>query len=250
MHNLKDVLIHAISGFQPVEQLCALNELRELLYDLSPVAHNPVDYVRWIPVEQIVSNDYNPNRVANVEMRLLAHSIRMDGYTQPIVTVYNDEIDKYEIVDGFHRYCVGKAITEMLERNLGCLPVVVIRQNANQRMASTIRHNRARGKHTTMGMSQLVFRLLEAGWEDAKICNELGMEPEELLKLKHITGFSKLFENIEYRRAWVSRHEIEARKQQQLSIVETEMSAEIEKVTGYDVAQDPRRPPAGAGAFL
>lgn len=188
----------------------AITILREIISKMSPYSAQPVDLIRWIPLDKIIPNDYNPNRVADTEMRLLYVSIQHDGYTQPIVTVR--EGDKYHIVDGFHRYFVMRKCSDIYDLNHGRLPTVVIDKPINDRMASTIRHNRARGKHTVVGMSGLVFRMLDNGWQESDICNELGMEAEELLRLKHITGFSKLFENVEYHKAWVSRHEIEARK--------------------------------------
>ena len=145
-------------------------------------------------------------------MGLLSTSISHDGYTQPIVTIYDSEIDKYVIVDGFHRYFVSKSNPKIAEKNHGRLPVVVIDKDINDRMASTIRHNRARGKHSVKGMSSMVFNMLDNGWSDADICNQLGMEPDELLRLKHITGFSKLFADAEYNKAWVSKHQILLKK--------------------------------------
>jgi ParB-like chromosome segregation protein Spo0J len=171
----------------------------------------PIDNVIWVPIEKIESNNYNPNSVARTEMQLLYISIFHDGYTQPIVTIYDEKKDKYVIVDGFHRYMVCKTNKDIYERNEGKLPIVVIDKDINDRMASTVRHNRARGKHSIQGMSSMVFKMLDNGWEDKDICNELGMEAEELLKLKHITGFSKLFENIEYKKAWESRRQIKIR---------------------------------------
>lgn len=158
-------------------------------------------------------NDYNPNSVAQIEMQLLLVSIMHDGYTQPIVTIYDADRDKYVIVDGFHRYYVMKTSEEVRKSTGGLLPCVVLKKSIAERMASTVRHNRARGKHTVNGMSNLVFQMLDQGMTDAQICNELGMEPEELLRLKHITGFSKLFENVEYKRAWVTRSQILVKKQ-------------------------------------
>lgn len=185
-----------------------LHDLRASLHDQSPLKAQPVDFVRWVPIEKVHPNDYNPNAVAATEMKLLYHSILHDGYTQPIVTIYDSEKDIYSIVDGFHRYFVAKSNPDILDRNHGCLPVVVIDKGINDRMASTIRHNRARGKHSIAGMSNMVFQMLDNGWGDAAICNELGMEPEELLRLKHITGFSKLFEDVEYKKAWVTKRQI------------------------------------------
>lgn len=141
-------------------------------------------------------------------MQLLYISIKADGYTQPIVTIHDTKRDKYIIVDGFHRYFVCKNNKDIAESTEGKVPIVVIDKDINDRMASTIRHNRARGKHCVTGMANIVFKMLDNGWSDADICNELGMEPEELLRLKHITGFSKLFENQEYSKAWETKNQI------------------------------------------
>jgi ParB-like chromosome segregation protein Spo0J len=149
--------------------------------------------------------------VAKVEMSLLYKSILHDGYTQPVVTIYDEKKDSYVIVDGFHRYFVCSTMKDIQERNNGMLPIVVIDKPMNDRMASTVRHNRARGKHSISGMANMVFKMLEQGWSDADICNELGMEPEEILKLKHITGFSKLFENVEYQKAWETKRQVKIR---------------------------------------
>lgn len=186
--------------------------LRQLLHELSPNRSQPVDHVRWVPLEKVRANDYNPNSVAKTEMRLLCVSIEHDGYTQPIVTIHDDSRDEYVIVDGFHRYYVMKTTPDIYERCHGLLPIVVINKSINDRMASTVRHNRARGKHSVTGMSSMVFEMLDNGWEDADICNELGMEPEELLRLKHVTGFSKLFQNAEYNRAWMTKNQILLKK--------------------------------------
>lgn len=172
---------------------------------------HPVSNVRWVPIEQVIPNDYNPNSVAPIEMKLLYTSIQHDGYTQPIVTVLDPVLDQFIIVDGFHRYFVSLHNKDILESTLGCVPIVVIDKAINDRMASTIRHNRARGKHSVKGMSAMVFQMLENGWEDPAICNELGMEAEELIRLKHITGFAKLFENTEYKKAWMTRRQIRLR---------------------------------------
>lgn len=207
---IKAVLGELLSQFaDPVEGVSAI---RRALHELSPLNGQPIDHVRWVPIEMVTPNDYNPNSVARVEMQLLYHSIKHDGYTQPVVTIWDDEKQKFVIVDGFHRYFTCKSNPDILARNRGRLPIVVIDKDINDRMASTVRHNRARGKHSVQGMSSMVFEMLENGWDDAAICNELGMEPEELLRLKHITGFSKLFEDVEYRRAWVTRRQVLAKK--------------------------------------
>ena len=145
-------------------------------------------------------------------MGLLYTSILHDGYTQPVVTIYDEEQKKYIIIDGFHRYFTCKSNPEILERNKGRLPIVVLNKNINDRMASTVRHNRARGMHSVTGMSSMVFNMLENGWQDQDICNELGMSVEELVKLKHITGFSKLFQDKEYSKSWETKNQILLKK--------------------------------------
>ncbi|MAF42995.1 MAG: chromosome partitioning protein ParB [Parcubacteria group bacterium] len=172
---------------------------------------HPVDSVIWVSVDEVEANDYNPNSVAGKELQLLYTSISHDGYTQPIVTVKDKK--KYVIVDGFHRYFVCKNNPDILKSTHGKVPIVVLDKTINDRMASTVRHNRARGKHSVDGMSNMVFSMLDNGWKDEDVCNELGMEPDELLRLKHITGFSKLFENAEYNKAWVTKHQLLIKKQ-------------------------------------
>lgn len=189
-----------------------VGEVRRVLHECSPQRSQPVDFVRWVPIEKVKANDYNPNSVATNEMRLLYVSVLHDGYTQPVVTVYDEASDTYVIVDGFHRYTTMRLHKDIADRNGGLLPVVVIDKPLNDRMASTVRHNRARGKHSITGMSSMVFSMLEGGWSDEDICKELGLEVDELLRLKHVTGFSKLFESVEYRRAWETRNQIKIRK--------------------------------------
>lgn len=174
---------------------------------------HPINAVQWVPVDQVQPNDYNPNSVAGKEMKLLHTSIKHDGYTQPIVTIWDEEAQKYIIVDGFHRYFICKNHKDIRDSTNGCVPIVVLEKGMNDRMASTVRHNRARGSHSITGMSNMVFSMLEEGWDDADICNHLGMEPEELLRLKHITGFSALFKNAEYKKSWMARSQILAKKQ-------------------------------------
>jgi ParB-like chromosome segregation protein Spo0J len=172
----------------------------------------PVDLVQRVPIEKVIANDYNPNSVAMNEMKLLYTSIAHDGYTQPVVTIYDPEQDLYVIVDGFHRYLTMKMNKDIYELNNGKLPVVVLNKTINDRMASTVRHNRARGKHSVDGMGSMVFNMLDNGWSDEKICNEIGLEGEELLRLKHITGFSKLFEGVEYKKSWETDKQIKIRQ--------------------------------------
>lgn len=190
------------------DKILYIERIKHMLHDLSPLSEQPINRVRWVPIEKVTPNDYNPNSVATEEMKLLYTSIEHAGYTQPIVTIYDPENDQYVIVDGFHRYYTCKTNEDILERNRGHLPIVVIEKDINDRMASTVRHNRARGMHSVKGMSDMVFKMLDNGWKDADICNELGMSAEELVKLKHITGFSKLFEDAGYRQSWVTKNQI------------------------------------------
>lgn len=152
----------------------------------------------WVPVERVWANSYNPNSVATTEMRLLYVSVKADGYTQPVVTIRDDERDGWVVVDGFHRYLIMKRYPDIYAKNHGLLPIVVIDKPINDRMASTIRHNRARGKHSVDGMSALVVTMLKNGWDDRRICAELGLEKEELIRLKHLTGYAKFFINGRY----------------------------------------------------
>lgn len=182
------------------------------------VKHNPVADVKWVPIEQVQCNDYNPNSVATNEMKLLYLSIKEDGYSQPVVTIWDEEIKKYVIVDGFHRYTTMRLNKDIRDLNGGLLPIVVLKgKTINDRMASTVRHNRARGKHSVQGMSNMVYQMLQNGMSDAEICNRLGMEPEELIRLKHITGFSKLFANTTYSRAYETETQIQVRKEYEQS---------------------------------
>lgn len=185
-----------------------LEKLRGLLHDLSPLKEQPINRVHWVPIGDVQANDYNPNSVASKELQLLYTSILHDGYTQPIVTIYDDKLKKYVIIDGFHRYFTAMRNADILTRNKGFLPVVVLEKSINDRMASTVRHNRARGEHSVNGMSSMVYEMLKNGWQDADICNELGMEAEELLRLKHLTGFSKLFENQTFSKAYKTKEQI------------------------------------------
>lgn len=156
---------------------------------------SPVYNVLGVHIDKIQANDYNPNKVAPPEMELLETSIWEDGYTQPVVTYYDKELDKYIVVDGFHRYTVLKTSKRVFEREKGILPIVVIDKHISDRMASTIRHNRARGSHNIDLMSNIVAELVEMGKGDAWICKHIGMSKDELLRLKQITGLASLFAN-------------------------------------------------------
>lgn len=158
---------------------------------------SPVYNVIPVKLEDIQANSYNPNSIASPEMKLLYQSIKEDGYTMPIVC-YKLENGKYEIVDGFHRYTIMKLHKDIYERENGCLPVVVIDKDISNRMASTIRHNRARGSHSIELMSNIVAELVQAGMSDAWILKNIGMDAEELLRLKQITGLVALFKDKEF----------------------------------------------------
>jgi len=189
-----------------------LNVIRLELHNMSPFKDEPVDYVRWEYQDNVVSNDYNPNKVAPPEMKLLELSIMNDGYTQPIVTWSNPEKEKTEVIDGFHRNRVGKESPSVSQRVKGFLPVVDIRKeqsSKNDRMASTIRHNRARGKHQIDAMSEIVIELKNRNWRNARIAKELGMDEEEVLRLCQISGIEHLFNDQDFSRAWESADSVD-----------------------------------------
>ena len=192
-----------LSGFDPAKRIMAINTAKLMIHEVSPLKNEPVDCVLWVPNMEVYANDYNPNSVAPPEMELLKVSIMEDGYTQPIVTFLND--DKREVVDGFHRNRVGKECQEVSERLLGYLPVVTINQgrtDKGDRMAATIRHNRARGKHKISAMSDIVLELRKRNWSDDKIGKNLGMEPDEVLRLAQVSGLAELFTDREFSQAW------------------------------------------------
>ena len=163
---------------------------------------SPVYQVIPVPIEKIQPNTYNPNTVAPPEMKLLYESIKIDGYTMPIVCYYNKECYTYIIVEVFHRYIIIKENADIYEREKGMLPVTVINKSIDQRMASTIRHNRARGSHDVDLMSNIVKELHELGRSDAWISRHLGMDRDEILRLKQITGLASLFKDIKFGDAW------------------------------------------------
>lgn len=165
---------------------------------------SPVYNVRAVPVEKVRANTYNPNSVAPPEMALLETSIWEDGYTMPVVCYYLPEEDVYEIVDGYHRYTTLKTSKRIYEREGGMLPVVVIDKDQSSRMASTIRHNRARGSHSIDLMSNIVAELTQAGMSDAWIMKHVGMDKDELLRLKQITGLAALFADREFTEAYAN----------------------------------------------
>jgi len=185
------------------DRIALLNEARARLSARSPQQVEPVDCVRWVPAAKVVGNEYNPNKVAPPEMRLLHLSIKEDGYTQPIVAYYDKQEDQYVVVDGFHRYRVGQEYADIRARVHEYLPVVVIDKDINARMASTVRHNRARGTHQVQGMAEIVAELHLKGVSDKRIAEQLGMEKDEILRLKQFVGLGDLFRHRDFSRSWV-----------------------------------------------
>lgn len=200
-----------ISSLSDDERIEAINQIREAIHNASPFAGEPVDFVRWVKSDLVRANDYNPNSVAPPEMELLRLSIMNDGYTQPIVTFPED--GKITVIDGFHRNRVGKECDDVRERVMGYLPVVRIKvsqEDRNDRIAATIRHNRARGKHNVQSMSDIVIELKKRNWSDARIAKELGMDADEVLRLCQVSGLTEVFGDEEFSMAWDAAIEAES----------------------------------------
>jgi ParB-like chromosome segregation protein Spo0J len=196
-------IINQINLMNNHEKVDAINRIKIELHKISPMKNEPVDCVLWVPCDVIEANDYNPNSVAPPEMELLAVSILEDGYTQPIVTF--DEDSKRTVVDGFHRNRVGKEVKAVRERVLGYLPVVTInewKEDKGDRIASTIRHNRARGKHRIDAMSEIIVDLKRRNWSNEKIAKNLGMDADEILRLSQISGLAEMFADESFSEAW------------------------------------------------
>lgn len=184
-------------------RVARLNALRAVIAEYSPFLGEPVDLVEWVPADTVHANDYNPNTVAPPEMELLRLSVMADGYTQPIVTMPDD--DGRVVIDGFHRHRVGKEMPDVQARLHGYLPVVKIRDDRtgrNDRIASTIRHNRARGKHRVDAMSDIVIELKRRNWTDERIGRELGMDADEVLRLCQMAGLAEFFADEEFSASW------------------------------------------------
>lgn len=196
-------LVKDIDSLDLPEKVAVINAIRVAIHKVSPFNKEPVDCVQWIASDEVKANDYNPNSVAPPEMKLLEHSISQDGYTQPIVAWKDGGM--YEVVDGFHRNRVGKESKTVGKRVHGFLPVTTVnewRKDRNDRIAATIRHNRARGKHKVEAMSDIVIELKRRNWSDEKIGRELGMDPDEVLRLTQITGLAEMFANQDFSKAW------------------------------------------------
>lgn len=186
------------------ERIEAINKAKQALHSISPFNKEPVDCVIWVRSNSVMANGYNPNFVAPVELSLLELSINEDGYTQPVVT-WVDDSENREIVDGFHRSKVCKESEVINKRVYGYLPVVTANENRTDkgdRIAATIRHNRARGKHKIDAMSEIVLELKRRNWSDKKIGQQLGMDPDEVLRLAQITGLAEMFADREFSEAW------------------------------------------------
>lgn len=186
------------------QKIATLNEIKQVLHEVSPMCDEPADCVLWVPADEVEGNDYNPNNVAPPEMKLLEISISEDGYTQPIVT-WITESGEREVVDGFHRNRVGRESKSVRKRTHGYLPVTTInddRVDRGDRIAATIRHNRARGKHRVAAMSEIVKELKQRNWSNEKIGCELGMDADEVLRLAQITGLAEMFADAEFSQAW------------------------------------------------
>lgn len=153
---------------------------------------------KLVPIDKVVANNYNPNKIAKPEMELLYKSIAEDGLTMPVVTFYDEKLDKFVIVDGFHRYTVVKDYFKS-----DVIAISVIDKDIRQRMASTVRHNRARGVHKVDLQAEMVVDLLKKGWDESEISKELGMDLEEVLRLKQQTGIAEVFKNKKFSKSWI-----------------------------------------------
>jgi len=196
-------MILSLEKMDMAEKIEAINQIKIRLHKLSPFINEPVDCVLWVKGDIVGANDYNPNAVAPPEMELLETSIGEDGFTQPIVTWLNE--GEYEVVDGFHRNRVGKESEKIKERLHSYLPVTMInidREDRGDRIAATIRHNRARGKHRIDSMSEIVVELKRRNWSPKKIAYKLGMDQDEILRLTQISGLAEMFSDSEFTEAW------------------------------------------------
>lgn len=202
---LLNELVLEVSSLDEHEKIDAINIIKVELHKVSPFRDEPVDCVLWVPGNSVFANDYNPNNFAPPEMGLLEISILEDHFTQPIVTWVENGDGKREVIDGFHRNRIGQECKEIHNRIRGYLPVTTVNENRHDRgdrIAATIRHNRARGKHQISAMSDIVVELSRRNWSDKKIAKELGMDADEVLRLKQITGLAEMFADEEFSEAW------------------------------------------------
>lgn len=192
-----------IASLPEEEQIEVINQIKLELHSISPMRNEPVDCVLWVQADLVEANDYNPNIVAPPEMKLLKESILQDGYTQPIVTWQVN--GRREVIDGFHRNRIGKESPQVRKRIKNLLPVTTInewREDRSDRIAATIRHNRARGKHQVQAMGEIVLELSRRNWSNERIGRELGMDSDEVLRLKQISGLAEMFADREFSEAW------------------------------------------------
>jgi len=225
--NIPKKVKEALTGLDQYDDMSKveiINEIKVELHRMSPMKAEPVDCVLWVSADLVEANDYNPNAVAPPEMKLLEHSILEDGYTQPIVT-WLENGSRREVIDGFHRNRVGKECKKVQERIQNFLPVVTVNQERTERgdrIAATIRHNRARGKHQIDGMSKIVIELKKRNWSDKKIGKNLGMDPDEVLRLTQISGLAEMFEDKEFTEAWEAQMEDTINEDDGLSVIDEE----------------------------
>jgi len=202
-----DIIIDSLKTLDTDSKVRIINAIKVKMHEVSPFKSEPVDCVLWVKNETVHANDYNPNSVAPPEMELLRLSISSDGYTQPIVSMLEEDNETREVIDGFHRNRVGRECKAINERINGYLPTVIIRKeqtDKNDRIASTIRHNRARGKHQIDAMSEIVLELKNRNWKNERIARELGMDEDEILRLCQITGLQDIFKDDDFSKSWES----------------------------------------------
>lgn len=201
---IRDIELYLQSLEDEEQRIAALNVLRKVLHKYSPFKSQPVDCVLWVKHETVAPNDYNPNNLAPPEKRLLNTSLETDGFTQPIVVLQQDQ-KRYSIVDGYHRHELASGKATLKKRLKGYIPVTCLESSSAKRdslMAATIRHNRARGRHQIHAMSEIVQELAHLGWSDEKIGKELGMDSDEVLRLKQINGLVEMFSDRQFSQAW------------------------------------------------
>jgi len=240
LNKIKELTLDLLKGMDLNERVHVINTIREFLHEESPFKNEPVDFVKWVKSDNVIANEYNPNKVAPPEMQLLEISITNDGYTQPIVTFPHD--GKIEVVDGFHRNRVGKESKTVRERIKGYLPIVAIRKeqtSKNDRIASTIRHNRARGKHVVDAMSEIVLELKNRNWKNERIARELGMDEEEILRLCQISGLEDIFKDDDFSKSW-NIEDSEIDKFEELTDEVTEMEREQHKFRTTNTSDEDR----------
>ncbi len=194
--------LEAQAGAPLPEKVAIYNEISRMLAEWLGLPH-PATGTQLVSVERVHGNDYNPNRVAPPEMRLLELSIRKDGITMPVVVAEDREHPgEYVVVDGFHRTTIAQHVADIRESLGGYLPVVMLNKSIEDRMTATVRHNMARGSHQVELSAKLVTALRRHHWTNERIGEELGMDPDEVLRLKQITGLAEAFQDKEFSEAW------------------------------------------------